>query len=125
MLLVSISFVFESPSHVRLFFFLFVSGNSRIFQGDAELQLTPADHVFFFSMKFALLSGFNIYVSQLKMTVIKFWISIHVFFQQNSKEHQLNQSLPVLGVSWEKYLMLKLLIDTFIQFSQRKQKTTH
>ena len=39
-----------------------------------------------------------IYVNQLKnnlMTVIKFWISIHVFFQQNSKEHQLKQSLPV------------------------------
>ena len=86
---------------------------------------TSRSSFFFFLMKFALLSGFNIYVSQLKMTVIKFWISIHVFFQQNSKEHQLNQSLPVFGVSWEKYLMLKLLIDTFIQFSQREQKTTH
>ena len=35
------------PSHVNLGgFFLFVSENGRIFQGDAEPQLTPADHAF-------------------------------------------------------------------------------
>lgn len=121
-----LSFIFEMPFSCTslCFFFLFVSGNSRIFQGDTELQLTPADHVFFFLSEVCF--AFRvIYISQLKMNVIKFWISIHVLFQQNSKEHQLNQSLPVFGVSWEIYLMLKLLIDTFIQFSQRKQKTTH
>lgn len=107
--------------YCTLFFFSFCLWEHQDLSGRyTQLQLTPADHVFFFQMKFALLSGFNIYVSQLKMTVIKFWISIHVFFQQNSKEHQLNQSLPVFGVSWEKYIMLKLLIDTIIQFSQRK-----
>ena len=40
------------PCTFLCFFFLFVSENSRIFQGDTEPQLTLADNVF--KMKFAL-----------------------------------------------------------------------
>ena len=51
----SFSFIFEIHFPcTSLWFLLFVSENSKIFQGDVELQLTLADHVF--KLKFALQS---------------------------------------------------------------------
>ena len=63
--------------------FFFLSENRRIIQGDAEPQLTLADHVF--KMKFALNSELSMSANARKTIVIKLWISSRVFFQQNNK----------------------------------------
>ena len=83
-------------------FLLFVSENSNIFKGDAELQLTLADHV-----------------GQLKTIVIKFWISGRVFFQQNKK--LVNRKQP-LNVALDKHISLVVLLKAMIQEIAKKKK---
>ena len=96
-------------------FLLFVSKNSRVFKGDAEPQLSLADHVF--KMKFA--SFEIIHVGQLKTTVIIFWISGRVFFQKNNK--LVNRKQP-LNAALDKHISLAVLLKVIILEIEKKKE---